>query len=127
MTENQFEWLMKELTNQRQELTAIRKDFIQVVNYMHDAESEVPEKMRRFVMYIHDLNDITHLYEERGHQAPAHVMRELERCHDRLRQLLEKLHEPGGAFEKVRREMADDPNNLYDHILRIAKPQGAVP
>lgn len=122
MTDQQFESLMKELANQRQEMTAIRKDFVKVVNYMHDAESEVPEKMRRFMMYMHDLNDITYLYDERGIPCPPHLNRELERCHDRLRQLLKDLHGEGNAFEKIRREMAEDPENLYDHIKRIAKP-----
>src|SRR5882672_1233322 len=93
----------------------VREMLTTVVTYMVEAESECPEKMRRFIMYMHDVHDIAHLYEERGLPVPHHVMRELERCDDRYRQLLDDLHMDGGAFEKVRREMAADPLNRWDH------------
>ena len=86
-----------------------------VVNYMVDAEAEVPEKMRRFIMYMHDMHDVKNLYDEHGLEVPSHVLRECERCDDRLRQLLLKLHTDGGAFEKVRAEMAEDSENRWDH------------
>src|SRR6267142_1937958 len=99
----------------------IREMMTTVVTYMRDAESEVPEKMRRFIMYMHDVHDIAHLYEERGLPVPPYVMRELERCDDRYRQLLVELHLDGGTFEKVRREMADDPENRWDHTRLLTK------
>ena len=113
------------LERMSKELTQIRQMLSKVVNYMVDAESECPEKMRRFIMYMHDVHDIAHLYEERGLPVPAHVMRELERCDDRFRQLLIELHMDGGTFEKVRREMAKDPLNRWDHTRQIAN--GKVP
>ena len=92
-----------------------------VVNYMVDAEAEVPEKMRRFIMYMHDMHDVKNLYDEHGLSPPPHVLRECERCDDRLRQLLVKLHTDGGAFEKVRAEMAEDSENRWDHTRLLPK------
>jgi hypothetical protein len=87
---------------------------------MRDAEMEVKEKMRRFTMYMHELHDISYMYEERGQAVPAHILRELERCDDRLRQLLEKEHMDGGTFERVRREMAGDEKNRWDHTKQVS-------
>jgi len=101
------------------ELAQLRQMMTKVVTYMVDAESEVPEKMRRFIMYMHDMHDIKNLYDEHGIVCPPHVLREIERCDDRLRQLLENLHSDGNAFEKVRREMAGDKENRYDHTAQL--------
>ena len=101
------------------DMRAIRLDLQKVINYMVEAESEVPEKMRRFIMYMHDVHDIVSMYEEKGLEVPAHVRREMERCDDRYRQLLEEAHSDGGTFEKVRREMAKDPLNRWDHTRLI--------
>lgn len=101
------------------ELITLRKQITEVVMYMRDAETEVKEKMRRFTMYMHELHDIAYMFEERGLPVPAHVLRELERCDDRLRQLLEKEHTDGGTFEKIRREMAEDPENRWDHTRQL--------
>src|ERR1035437_5081470 len=89
------------------ELKTIREMMSKVINYIADAESEVPEKMRRFINYMHDVHDVSYMYEEHGHPVPAHILREMERCDDRYRQLLETMHKDGGAFEKIRRGMAD--------------------
>jgi hypothetical protein len=105
------------------ELKDIRVMMTKVISYMVDAESEVPEKMRRFIMYMHDVHDIGHLYEERGLPIPSYVVSELERCDDRYRQLLQELHLDGGTFERVRREMAKDAENKWDHTRQLAKPQ----
>jgi hypothetical protein len=105
------------------ELKSIREMMTKVVNYMVDAESEVPEKMRRFIMYMHDVHDIVNLYHEGGQNPPRHVLAEMERCDDRYRQLLEAMHTDGGVFEKVRREMAKDTENRWDHTRQIAKPK----
>lgn len=105
------------------ELTTMRQMLTKVVNYMVDAESEIPEKMRRFIMYMHDVHDIVNLYHENGQIAPRYVLEEMERCDDRYRQLLEQMHTDGGIFEKVRREMAADPKNRWDHTRQLAKPK----
>lgn len=106
------------------DIKIMRQQMTDVVNYMRDAESEIPEKMRRFIMYMHDVHDIKHLYEEHGQTPPIHVMKEMERCDDRYRQLLKELHMEGGTFEKVRREMAEDKENRWDHTRQLAKPNG---
>lgn len=109
------EALTRELANIRRELATIRQHSTQLVQYVRDAESEVPEKMRRFVTYMHDVHDITYMYEQRGLPIPQHIMREMERCDDRMRQLIQELHLEGNTFAKVRAEMASDPNNRWDH------------
>lgn len=106
------------------DIKIIKNSLTKVLNYIHDAESEVPEKMRRFVMYMHDMHDLKNLFTEHGLEVPAYIMREMERCDDRLRQVLEELHTDGGAFEKVRREMAKDTNNRWDHTRALAGPKG---
>ena len=103
------------------ELKTIRELISRSVNASSNAESEVSEKMRRFVMYMHDIHDIKNLYDEHGLPCPSHVLREVERCDDRLRQLLTEAHTDGGTFEKVRREMAMDPNNRWDHTRLLTK------
>jgi hypothetical protein len=104
------------------EMKMIREMMAKVVNYMIEAESEVPERMRRFVMYMHGLHDIMFMYSEIGQEPPEHLKAEARRCDDRYRQILAELHTDGGAFEKVRREMATDPLNRYDHTRLLLKP-----
>lgn len=106
-----------------QELGTIRALCSGLALGVREAEKEIPEYMRRFMDYMHDVSDIVYMYESRGHQAPEPVKREAERCDDRLRQLLITLHVDGGAFEKIRREMAKDPDNRWDHTRRIAAPK----
>ena len=55
-----------ELNRQSRELKTIRELLSKVINYMVEAESEVSEKMRRFIMYMHDLHDVCFMYESRG-------------------------------------------------------------
>lgn len=105
------------------ELRTIRENTSKALFAIAEAESEIPEKMRRFVMYMHDMHDVKNLYDEHGQSVPKWVLQEVERCDDRLRQLLEQLHTDGGTFEKVRREMAEDPNNRWDHTRLLAKPK----
>ena len=115
--------LLEELANVRRELKAIREQVINVVFYIKDAESEVPEKMRRFVTYMHDVHDVTYMYEQRGLPIPRHISEEMERCDDRFRQLLKELHLEGSAFAKIRAEMAKDPTNRWDHTRLLEKPK----
>lgn len=103
------------------EIKIIREMMSKVVNYMVDAESEIPEKMRRFIMYMHDVHDVLNMYQEIGQEPPQHVKREAERCDDRYRQILYEMHTDGGAFEKVRRNMASDPENRWDHTRFLPK------
>jgi hypothetical protein len=114
-----------ELAEIRRELKTIREMMTTVVFAIREAESEVPEKMRRFVMYMHDIHDISYMYTEMGHEPPEWIKREMERCDDRFRQLLTESHSDGGAFEKVRRTMAEDPLNRWDHTRLLTKPKEA--
>ena len=107
-----------------QDMTMIRKEILQIINYIHDAESEVPEKYRRFVNAFHDIHDNRYMYHEEGMACPEYVDREIERMHDRYRQILAKMNAEGETFNKVRREMASDPENRYDHTRLLAKPNG---
>lgn len=104
------------------DIKTMRELLSKVVNAIVEAESEVPEKMRRFIMYMHDVHDIMHMYTEIGQEPPQWVKREAERCDDRYRQLLTELHTDGGTFEKVRAKMAEDPLNRWDHTRLLAKP-----
>ena len=101
------------------DMQIMRVQLTEVVRYMREAESEVPESLRRFMNYFHDIHDVKFTYEEVGHKPPTHLLDELQRCDDRYRQLLKVLHEDGGALEKVRREMADDPENRWDHKRQL--------
>ncbi len=109
------EGLRAELNRIARELKLIRELAVTAVHYIRDAEAEIPEKMRRFANYMHDVHDVKYMYEEHGIDVPQHVLRELERLDDRYRQLLREMHLDGGTFEKVRREMAADPENRWDH------------
>jgi hypothetical protein len=106
----------------RREMTTIRKLLGEVISYIRDAESEIPERIRRFMNYMHDLHDIKYMYEELGHSVPQHHLREMERCDDRFRQLVAEENAEGGTFSKVRRDMASDPENRWDHTRQLAKP-----
>ena len=116
--------LLNEVNRVARELAQIRQLVTDAVQFMRGAEKEVPEFMRRFANYMHDIHDIRYMYESLGHPLPEHLLRELERCDDRYRQLLRDLHTDGGAFEKVRREMAADPDNRWDHTRFLPKRNG---
>ena len=104
------------------ELTTIRQLATTAVTYLRDAESEVPEKYRRFVNAFHDVHHIKWVYEETGIPVPPHILREIERLDDRYRQIISEYNAQGGAFDKVRREMASDPMNNWDHTRQLAPP-----
>jgi hypothetical protein len=105
------------------ELKTIRELTSKALFAMGEAEKEVPEFMRRFANYFHDVVHIKGEYVSLGLKPPRWLDEEMERCHDRFRQKLIDLHTDGGAFEKVRREMATDPLNRYDHTRQLAKPK----
>lgn len=105
----------------QRDIKTIRELVGKVIFYITEAESEVSEKMRRFTMYMHDLHDITYMYEQRGLPIPAWINRELERCDDRFRQMLDEALAEGGTFAKVRASMADDKRNRWDHTRLLEK------
>lgn len=108
------------------ELKTIRELATTAVTYLRDAESEIPEKYRRFVNAFHDVHHVGWVYEEKGHPIPPHVLRELERLDDRYRQIISEMNAQGGAFDKVRREMASDPMNRWDHTRELPAPTHQV-
>lgn len=95
----------------------------EVVKYMKEAESEVPEKMRRFIMYMHDVHDVAYMYEERGLAVPPHVLREMERCDDRYRHLIDDASIDLGWLERVRSEMTQRQGNRWDHSRLLPKKE----
>lgn len=105
----------------QRDIFAIRGMLTKVLGSIAEAESEIPEKMRRFVMYWHDIHDVMFMYEGRGNPPPPYLMREMERCDDRYRHILEDLSTDAGAFEKVRQEMSQRPGNRYDHTRLFPK------
>lgn len=105
------------------ELRTIRENSGRAIFAMHEAEVEIPEKMRRFANYFHDIVHIKGEYVSLGLKAPDYIDREMERCADRFRHLLDDLHLEGGTFEKVRRDMAERPGNRYDHTRQLEKPR----
>jgi hypothetical protein len=105
------------------ELKTIREVTNRAIFNVYEAEAEVPEKIRRFANYFHDIVHIKGEYVSLGLKCPAYIEHEMERCADRFRHLLEDLHQDGGTFERVRRDMAARPDNLYDHTRQLAKPK----
>lgn len=101
------------------ELTTIRKQNTDLLRFMREAETEVPESLRRFANYMHDVHDIKYMYEEHGTEPPRHILDEIERLDDRYRQILKAHNTDGGAIEKIRREMAADPENRYEHTRQL--------
>ena len=97
------------------ELTVLRQQNTELLRFYRDAEAEVPESLRRFANYFHDIHDIKYMYEEHGSRPPQHVLDEIERLDDRYRQILKAHNTDGGAIERIRREMAEDPDNRYQH------------
>jgi hypothetical protein len=106
------------------ELADVRKLLTTHIHAQREAESEIPEKMRRFANYFHDIVHIKGEYVSLGLKCPAYIDREMERCADRFRHLLDDLHQDGGIFEQVRRDMAERPGNVYDHTRQLTKHNG---
>lgn len=113
------------LANLARDIRAILLEVREVVKYMKDAESEVPEKVRRFIMYFHDVHDMQNLYNELGLVPPKHVQQEIERCADRFKHILEDQYDTNksGTFEKVRQDMTERGGNRYDWTHALAKPE----
>ena len=106
------------------ELTQIRQGVSKALFAMNQAEAEIPEKMRRFMNYFHDVVHVKGEYVSLGLKPPAEIDAEMERNHDRARQILHDLHSDGGHFEKVRREMTQHPvTPRYDHTRQLQSPK----
>lgn len=110
---------LKRISRDMRELLHLNRE---MVKFMRDAETEVPESLRRFGNYFHDLHDIRYMYHEEGQPCPHHIDRELERLHDRYRQILAELNLDENAIGKIRAAMAADPHNRYDHTRQLPKP-----
>jgi len=104
------------------ELATIRSLLGEGIRYLRDAESEIPERVRRFTHHAHSIHDIKYMYEELGIAVPSYILTEIERLDDRLRQILHEEYAEGGTLNKVRREMASDPKNRFDHTRQLAAP-----
>lgn len=124
MTEARLLGIMEELLVEQKrtarELTTIRQLVSDAVNAIRAAEAEIPEAVRRFMNYFHDAHDIKYMYEEHGVDVPQFILREIERLHDRYRQILQEMHNDGNAFDLIRREMAKDTENRYDHTRQLS-------
>lgn len=119
MDEEQYHKSEVYLAQIARDIKTMRQQMTELMAAVRDAESEIHEKMRRFATYMHSIHDIANMYREMGHPIPSHIERELERLDDRLRQLLDEAHSDGNTFEQVRRKMADDPLNRWDHTRAI--------
>lgn len=104
-----------------QNIAQIKNMIAESINSQRESVGEIPTKMLHFIMYMHAMHDVLSMYREGGHEAPKHIKDEVERCDDRLRQLLSVEHSEEGTFAKVRREMAEDPNNRWDHTRQLTK------
>ena len=98
------------------ELRELNRSFAEVTAYLHRAEKEIPHHLRGLMDYYHDVIHLIRAYESIGMPIPNMLLRESERMHDRMHQLIEREHRQGGAFEKVIKEMNEEPEgNKYKH------------
>lgn len=104
------------------EMTTIRVLLGEALFAIRDAEREIPERIRRFTHHMHSIHDIKYMYEDLGLAVPTRLNHEIERLDDRFRQLLAEENAEGGSFSKIRREMATDKENRYDHTRELAPP-----
>ncbi len=122
MSEELLKDILAELKNIRRESATTRQLVSEALLALRDAEREIPERIRRFTHHFHSLHDIKYMHEELGVVVPTHILVELERLDDRFRQIVAEENAPGGAFERVRREMTTDPLNRYDHTRVLPAP-----
>ena len=118
--EGLLEQMIVQLDRIGREQKTTRELISKFVNSMIEAESEIPEKYRRFTNAMHDIHDIKYMYEDVGSSVPQHILRACERFDDRFRQIERDMNAEGGVFNKIRREMAADPENRWDHTRLLA-------
>ena len=121
--EQLLEQMVVQLDRIAREQKTTRELISKFVNAMIEAESEIPEKYRRFTNAMHDIHDIKYMYEDVGSSVPQHILRACERFDDRFRQIERDGNKEGGVFNKVRREMASDPENRWDHTRFLEGPK----
>lgn len=86
------------------ELKSINAKLTAVMVYMHQAEREVPEYLRRMSMYYNDLFHSKILWESHGQQMPQFLKDEVDRVHHRLEEcILEETSQGGKFYEHKRR------------------------
>ena len=115
-----IEQLLEQLIVQNERIAREQKTIPELISkfvyaMVDEAESEIPEKYRRFTNAMHDIHDIKYMYEDVGSSVPQHILRACERFDDRFRQMERDMNAEGGVFNKIRREMAADPENRWDH------------
>lgn len=110
--------LLEALDRNTEMLEKISSKLNLVLTAIDKAESEVPEYIRRFTMFYHDMVHINWRYEEMGLTVPPWIKGEMERAHDRLKHLLDAENNQGGAFHKIRQEMDKIEGNKYRHFRR---------
>jgi len=122
-----MEQLLEQLVMQNERIAREQKTTRELiskfVNAMIEAESEIPEKYRRFTNAMHDVHDIKYMYEDVGAAVPPHILRACERFDDRYRQIERDGNKEGGVFNKIRREMASDSENRWDHARFLEGPK----
>lgn len=112
--------------NMSRDIQQMRSQMQVALNAMKEAESEVPEKMRRFANYFHDVVHIKGEYVTLGIPAPVHIDREMERLDDRYRHLIEDgKNADGGWINKIREDMTGREGNRWDHS-RLLPKKGAA-
>lgn len=98
------------------ELRQLNLSFSEVTTYLHKAEAEIPHHLRGLMDYYHDVIHLIRAYESIGMPIPSVLLRESERMHDRMGQLIEREHRQGGAFERVIKEMNEEGGEMkYKH------------
>lgn len=116
--------ILAALKNMARDIQQLRSQMQQALNAAADAESEVPEKMRRFANYYHDVVHIKGEYVSLGLKAPDHVDREMERCDDRYRHMVDDGRDPdGGWINRIREDMTKRPGNRWDHEKLLPKQE----
>lgn len=120
------EELLAVLKNLARDMQQLRTQVQVALNAMKEAESEVPESMRRFANYFHDVVHIKGEYVSLGLKAPEHIDREMERCDDRYRHLVDDGRAPdGGWINKIREDMTKREGNRWDHSRLLPKQEKA--
>ena len=89
------------------ELKSINAKLDAVLLYIHRAEKEVPEYLRRLSMYYNDLFHSKILWESHGQQMPQFLKDEVDRVHHRMEECILEESSQGGKF--------------YDHIKRFER------
>jgi hypothetical protein len=110
--------VVEEIRETNRLLKQLMNRFDMIIEAVHKAEQEVPEYMRRFTMYYHDIIHINARYEELGIPMPLHLKDEMERSHDRMRHLIEQENSQGGTFYKIREKMDLEMGNRFKHFRR---------